>query len=139
MVDWSAPALTAGATLLTVIRKVSVALSAGDPSSVTRIVTVWTAGPLVAFQLNTPLPVMLAPAGAPGARLNVRALPGSSGSVALTAKASSWPSSTERLPMVAITGGWLTSRTVTVRVSRSLSGKRPSSVTRTVTAYVPGP
>ena len=50
---------------------------------------------------------MLAPAGAPAARLNVSICGGWSVSVALTVKLNVWPTVTSRSPMVASTGAVL--------------------------------
>src|SRR5580765_3488739 len=69
----------------TVTEKVLASLNGGEPLSVTRTVMLLTPGPCasVGVHVNTPLVgLMLALGGAPGSRLNVSVLPGTSGSFA---------------------------------------------------------
>ena len=129
-------------TSSTVISIGSEALRFGVPSSVTITVTGYLPGPCasVGVQRNTPvIASMLAPAGASSPRLNIKAFFGMSGSVALAVKVSSSFSFTDLLPMPASTGASFTSLTVTVIVSKASIGGVPSSVTRTVMSWVPGP
>src|SRR5258708_6882492 len=126
----------------TAIVKVFASLRGGEPSSVTRIVTVLVAGenPLGGIQAKTPLvALMVAPAGAPGSRVNVNELAGMSASVAMAVKVSRLPSFTVLSLMGAKTGALFTSLTMMVKLLVSLSGRLPSSVTRTVMTLVLGP
>src|SRR5262245_14529795 len=82
---------------------------------------------------------MAAPAGAPGSRLKVSVLAGTSASVAVAVKVSVLPSLTDLLPMAARIGATLTSLTVMLIVWESLRAGEPLSVTRTVTEKVAGP
>src|SRR5205823_4588847 len=127
---------------LTVTLNVRAVLIAGEPSSVTRTVRVKVFGPWasVGVQVNMPVTGSIpAPAGAPGSRLKVNALAGRSGSGAAAVKESSVCSSTALSAMAASVGARFISATVTVIVSVALRAGVPLSVTRTVTANVPGP
>ena len=86
-----------------------------------------------------PAVVRDAPAGAPASRLKDSVFAGASGSVAVAVNDSNAPSSTILSPIAASTGAWLTSFTVIMMASKSDSAGVPSSVTRTVTGYGPGP
>src|SRR6266581_3049900 len=126
----------------TTILKVFASLKGGEPSSVTRIVTVLVAGekPIGGVQVKTPLVALIvAPAGAPGSRVNVNELAGMSASVAMAVKVSRLPSVTGLSVMGAKTGALFTSLTMTVKLLVSLSGGMPLSVTRTVMTLVLGP
>src|SRR5260370_13950786 len=100
----------------TAIVNVFASLRAGDPSSVTRIVTVLVAGenPIGGIQAKTPLvALMVAPAGAPGSRVYVNELAGISASVAMAVSISRLPSFTVLSLMGAKTGALFTSLTMT--------------------------
>ena len=86
------------------------ALRAGNPLSVTRIVTELTLGPCasVGVHVKTPVPGSIpAPTGAPASRLKLKVCAGESESVAAARKLSSAPSLMVLLPMAANTGGVL--------------------------------
>src|SRR5260221_1531351 len=80
--------------------------SGGIPLSVTRTVSrfVLGAGTPTVGQVNNPLVVMLAEAGAPASRLKASACAGKSESVACARKVSVWPSWTNLFPIGASTG-----------------------------------
>ena len=85
-------------------------------------------------QLKAPVePLIAAPAGAPASSENVRALAGTSASVALAVKATSTPTVPALFPMAARTGATFTSFTSIVTTSKSSIAGLPSSVTRMVT------
>src|SRR6266704_3227980 len=126
----------------TTILNVFASLKGGEPSSVTRIVTVLVAGekPIGGVQAKTPLVALIvAPAGEPGSRVNVNELAGMSASVAMAVKASRLPSFTVLSLIGTKTGALFTSLTMTVKLLVSLSGGLPLSVTRTLMTLVLGP
>src|SRR5258708_37869131 len=126
----------------TAIVKVFASLRGGEPSSVTRIVTVLVAweNPLGGIQAKTPLvALMVAPAGAPGSSVNVNELAGMSASVAMAVKLNRLSSFTVLSLMGANTGALFTSLTMTEKLLVSLNGGLPLSVTRTVMTLVLGP
>ena len=89
----------AGETLgsFTVMENVSESLRLGEPSSVTVTVTEKTPGPWdsLGVQLNRPVNgSMLAPLGAPGSKLKVNTLAGTSLSLAVAVNDNGLPSST---------------------------------------------
>src|SRR5439155_634889 len=91
-------------------------------------------------QLKAPVePLIVAPAGAPASSEKVRVLAGTSASVAVAVKATSTPTVPALSPIAARTGATLTSFTVTEIVSESPRFGVPSSVTRTVMEWLPGP
>src|SRR5439155_1312308 len=97
---WSAGTVRTGArfTSVTTTVKLRASLEGGEPLSVTSTVTRLVLGPCasVGVQVNTPLvALMLAPAGSPGSKLNVRRSP--SGSVAVAVKLNKVCSLTDRL------------------------------------------
>src|SRR5262245_6547687 len=99
----------------------------------TRTAIVFTLGAWLrpGVQVNAPLlGLMLAPEGA-DTRLNVRALVGRSGSVALAVSVRGLPSLAGWLAMGVSTGGLFTSLTVTMKLLVSLKLGEPLSVTRT--------
>src|SRR2546426_12456213 len=100
----------------TTILKVFASLKGGEPSSVTRIVTVLVAGekPSGGIHAKTPLvALMVAPAGAPGSSVNVSALAGMSASVAVAGEVSRLPSVTVFLLVGGKNRGPVTSFNVT--------------------------
>ena len=76
---------------------------------------------------------MLAPAGAPASRLNLKRFVGMSASVAVAVNVNVPPLVTALFPMGARTGVKFTSLTTTLKVFVSVRGGVPLSVTRTVT------
>src|SRR5438046_7587220 len=104
LIIWSAGTVSTGArfTSVTTTVKLRESLEGGEPSSVTRTVIKFVLGPCasVGVQVNRPLvALMLAPAGAPGSKLNVRRSP--SGSVAVAVKLNKVCSLIVRLDIVA--------------------------------------
>ena len=92
---------------VTVMVMVSLSLRFGVPSSVTSMVTLYVPGPCasVGVQVNRPVAgSMLAPAGTPAPRLNVR-LSAVSRSAAVTVKRNSCPTWPVLLPIGSRTGG----------------------------------
>src|SRR5205809_504920 len=89
--------MTGDAAMTTLTVKLRAALRAGEPSSVTRATIRLVLGPCasVGVQVSRPLlGLIVAPAGAPGSRLNASALAGRSGSVARFVTTSVLPSRT---------------------------------------------
>src|SRR6266404_2669762 len=106
----------------------------GDPSSLTRTVTwlVVFASASAVIQEKTPATgSMVALAGAPSARLKVRAFGGRSESVAELEITRAIPAWMTWSGMAASTGGWLLSKTVTEKYWVTLRLGAPLSVTRT--------
>src|SRR6266550_2748069 len=129
-------------TSATMTVKLRVSLEGGEPSSVTRTVIRFVLGPSasVGVQVNTPfVKLMLAPAGAPGSKLNVRVLAGRSGSVAVLVTTNVLSSLIICSAGTVSMGARFTSVTTTVKLRTSLEGGKPSSVTRTVITFVLGP
>ena len=94
----------------------------------------------VGRQVSRPLVALIVtPAGAPAARLQVSVCTGRSPSVAAQATLSNRPSSTVSLVIVAIIGALLTSLTMSVKVSVALFCGTPLSRTRQVMVFVLGP
>ncbi len=127
----SAPALTAGATLLTVMVAVRSWESCGTPLSVTTKVIGPDAASSTGVQLKCPVEGWTEAPGLGVPSEKVRSLAGMSVSVAVTVKASGLPSATVASATAPITGAWFTSCTVMVRVCSSTPGVSASSVTRT--------
>ena len=116
------------------ILKVCVALIDGVPLSATITVNTFVEpdGPAT-VQLKTPLFVLIvAPAGAPAARLKKSEFVGKSESVALAMKVTVWPIALVRSAIGANTGALFNSLTVTVKVLVALKGGVPLSVTLVV-------
>ena len=130
----STGATFASSPTVTVI--VSKSSSLGTPSSVTRTVMSKSPGPcvVVGVHVNTPPEVIAAPVGAPGSRLKVSVLAGSSASVAVAVNVSRDSCCTPWSAIRPSTGATFTSPTVMVMVSVSLRFGVPLSVTRTVTS-----
>src|SRR5262245_47103853 len=129
-------------TSFTVTLNVLVSLKLGDPLSVTRTVTGLVLGPWasVGVQLTTPLPALIViPAGAPGSKLYVSVLAGTSVSLPLAVTVKRLPSLTVRSAITASTGALFTSFTVTLNARLALTLRAPLPITRTVTGLVPGP
>src|SRR5262245_59982682 len=82
---------------------------------------------------------MFIPAGAPGSKLKVSALAGTSGSLAVAVRLNVAPSFTVWFGITASAVGSFTSFTVTEKLFASLRLGEPLSVTRAVMVYVPGP
>src|SRR2546428_11742006 len=90
--------------------------------------------------MKAPVPqVIVAPGGEPESSEKQSVFGGISESVAVAVKARVEPAFTTLLPIGDRTGAEFTSFTVTVNVSRSLSGGLPLSVTRVVIGKVSGP
>src|SRR5580765_3637444 len=131
-----------GATTTTTTVKLRASLEGGEPSSVTSTAIRFVLGPCasVGVQVNTPLvALMLAPAGTPGSKLNVRVLAGRSGSVAVFVATNVLSSSIIWSAGTVSTGARFTSVTTTVKLRASLEGGEPLSVTSTVIKFVLGP
>src|SRR5580765_6012920 len=129
-------------TSLTVMVMVSEALAAGEPLSVTRMVTRFVLGPWVSLGVHAKTPeagLIVVPAGAPASRLKVRVCTGRSESVARARKVKRAASLTVLLPMGERTGALFTSLTVMITAWAALRAGEPLSVTRTVTLLVFGP
>src|SRR5207247_1085053 len=83
--------------------------------------------------------LMEAPAGAPASRLKVNVWAGRSESAATAVKVRRLLSAMDLFPIEARTGGTFTSVTTIVKVSETLKGGTPLSVTRMVIRLVLGP
>src|SRR5262245_31572491 len=121
-------------TSLTMTVNVRVSLSGGEPLSVTRTIRVFVLGPFasVVVQVNRPvLGLMLAPTGGES-RLNVSALGGTSGSLAVMIVLSVLPSLTVWSAIALMIGALFNSLTTTVKFCVALRLGVPLSVTRTV-------
>ena len=123
-------------TSATWIANVRLALSTGVPLSVTRTVTLKSAGPCASdgTQLNTPVAALIvAPAGAPASSEKLSVLAGTSESVAVAVSWSSAPSLTLWSAIAASSGAAFTSRTWIEIMRLALSAGVPLSATRKVT------
>ena len=122
-------------TSVTTTVKLPVSLEGGEPSSVTRTVIRFVLGPCasVGVQVKTPfVELMLAPAGAPGSKLNVSVFAGRSSSVAVFVTTNVLSSLIIWFAGTVSTGARFTSVTTTVKLPVSLEGAEPPSVTSTV-------
>src|SRR5439155_35297 len=115
--------------------KLPVSLEGGEPSSVTSAVIRFVLGPSASLGVQVNRPVVqrvLAAAGAPGSKLNVRVLAGRSSSVAVFVTTNVLSSLIIWFAAAVSTGARFTSVTTTVKLPVSLEGAEPPSVTSTV-------
>src|SRR5229473_6376347 len=124
VIDWMAGG---GSTK---IAKDRVALNAGTPLSLTVMANPFDPNSEPdGSHANRPFVALrLAPAAAPGPRLNVRSCGGRSGSVALAPKVTEAPAWTVRFGMGANDGAWFTGVTVIVKVCGALVSEPPLAV-----------
>src|SRR5438309_1604475 len=114
----------------TKIAKGRVALNAGTPLSLTVMANSFDPScESAGVHANRPFVALrLAPAAAPGPRLNVRSCGGRSGSVALAPNVTRAPAWTARFGMGANDGAWFTGVTVIVKVCEALVSEPPLAV-----------
>src|SRR2546427_6460665 len=124
VVDW----MTGGGS--TKIAKGRVALNAGTPLSLTVMANPFDPScESAGVHANSPfVGLRLAPAAAPGPRLNVRSCGGRSGSVALAPNVTKEPAWTVRFGMGANDGAWFTGITVIVKLCGVLVSEPPLAV-----------